>query len=87
MTKVPHTLGCHNVRLHRSGVKRSTVPAIGDLQLQFEAMALEADDGLTLTAYIAESNSPSHDGLRLLASWAATSLQTDASTADIPKPA
>jgi hypothetical protein len=38
----------------------------------FEAMALEADEGLTLTAYTAEPGTPSHDGLRLLASWAAT---------------
>jgi hypothetical protein len=37
-------------------------------------MALEADDGLTLTAYTAEPGTPSHDALRLLASWAATNL-------------
>ena len=37
----------------------------------FEAMALEADEGLTLTAYT-EPGTPSHDGLKLLASWAAT---------------
>jgi hypothetical protein len=36
-------------------------------------MALEADEGLTLTAYTAEPGTPSHDALRLLASWAATS--------------
>jgi len=35
----------------------------------FEAMALEADEGLTLTAYTAEPGAPSHDGLQLLASW------------------
>jgi hypothetical protein len=34
----------------------------------FEAMALEADGGLTLTAYTAEPGTPSHDGLTLLAS-------------------
>jgi hypothetical protein len=38
----------------------------------FEAMALEADEGLTLTAYSAQPGTPSHDGLKLLASWAAT---------------
>ena len=40
----------------------------------FEAMALEADHGLTLTAYTAEPGTPSDDALRLLASWAATNL-------------
>jgi hypothetical protein len=43
------------------------------MDLMFEAMALEADEGLTLTAYTAEPGTPSHDVLRLLASWAATS--------------
>jgi len=63
----------HDVRLHRSGLKRFRHPAVGSLDLLFEAMALEADEGLTLTAYAAEPGTPSHDGLRLLASWAATS--------------
>jgi len=64
----------HNVRLHRSGVKHFHHPVIGRIDLMFEAMALEADDGLTLTAYTAEPGTPSHDALRLLASWAATNL-------------
>ena len=63
----------HNVRLHRSGLKRFRHPAVGSLDLLFEAMTLEADEGLTLTAYAAEPGTPFHDGLRLLASWAATS--------------
>ena len=64
----------HNVRLHRSGLKHFHHPAIGRIDLMFEAMALEADEGLTLTAYTAEPGTPSHDALALLASWAATSL-------------
>ncbi len=64
----------HNVRLHRSGLKRFHHPVIGRIDLMFEALALEADDGLTLTAYAAEPGTPSHDALRLLASWAATSM-------------
>jgi transcriptional regulator with XRE-family HTH domain len=62
----------HNVRLHRSGSKRFRHPVVGELSLSFEAMELSADTGLTLTAYTAEPESPSSDGLRLLASWAAT---------------
>lgn len=65
----------HDVRLHRSGRKQFRHPAVGSLDLMFEAMALEADEGLTLTAYTAEPGSSSHDGLRLLASWAATRQQ------------
>jgi len=67
----------HDVRLHRSGRKRFRHPAVGSLDLLFEAMALEADEGLTLTAYAAGPGTPSHDGLRLLASWAATSQAED----------
>ncbi len=62
----------HDVRLHRTGRKHFRHPAVGTLDLMFEAMALEADEGLTLTAYTAEPGTPSHDGLRLLASWAVT---------------
>jgi hypothetical protein len=40
----------HNVRLHRSGLKHFHHPVIGRMDLMFEAMALEADEGLTLTA-------------------------------------
>jgi len=63
----------HDVRLHRSGLKHFRHPAVGRIDLLFEAMVLEADDGLTLTAYTAEPGTPSHDALRLLSSWAATS--------------
>ncbi|WP_353364255.1 DNA-binding protein [Mycobacterium sp.] len=57
----------HNVRLHRTGAKRFHHPAVGDLNLTFEVMELSADTGLTLTAYSAEPDTPSHDGLTLLA--------------------
>ncbi len=79
----------HNVRLHRTGLKHFRHPAVGRLDLMFEAMALEADQGLTLTAYTAEPGTPSHDGLKLLASWAAshdTSDQTEAQTSTSPAP-
>ncbi len=38
----------HNVRLHRSGVKHFRHPVVGRIDLMFEAMALEADEELTL---------------------------------------
>jgi hypothetical protein len=39
-------------------------------------MEFPADTGLTLTAYSAQPGTPSHDGLNLLASWAASIDQT-----------
>lgn len=69
----------HNVRLHRSGLKHFHHPVIGRMDLMFEAMALEADEGLTLTAYTAEPGTPSRDALALLASWAATSRHENGS--------
>lgn len=67
----------HNVRLHHTGTKHFHHPAVGDLGLAFEAMPLPTDPGLTLTAYSAEPGTASHDGLKLLASWAATLEQPD----------
>jgi hypothetical protein len=65
----------HNVRFHRSGVKRFHHPVVGDLTLSFEALDLAADDGLRISVYTAEPGTPSHDTLTLLASWAATTSQ------------
>jgi transcriptional regulator with XRE-family HTH domain len=62
----------HNVRLHRTGVKKLHHPVVGDLELTYEGMELSADPGLTMFVYTAEPSSPSDDGLKLLASWAAT---------------
>ncbi|GAA1017511.1 transcriptional regulator [Acrocarpospora pleiomorpha] len=67
----------HNVRLHHTGTKSYHHPAIGDLTLDYESIDLQADRGLNLTVYIAAPDTPSHDALRLLASWAATLAQTD----------
>lgn len=62
----------HDVRHHRSGVKTIRHPAVGDLELHFNALELTATPGLTMFAYSAEPGSSSADGLQLLASWAAT---------------
>jgi hypothetical protein len=70
------------VRFHRGGLKDIHHPVVGDLHLSFEAMELSADPGLALIVYGAEPGSPSQDGLRLLASWAAT--QGDVGTASVP---
>lgn len=67
----------HDVRLHRTGVKCFRHPAVGELTLNFEAMALSADTGLTLTAYTTDPGTPSAERLQLLANWAATEANTD----------
>ncbi|MFD3719064.1 helix-turn-helix transcriptional regulator [Streptomyces sp. NPDC058674] len=64
--------GTHNVRHHGTGTKRFHHHAVGDLTLAFEGLEMAAEPGLTLTIYTAEPGSSSEEGLRLLASWAAT---------------
>ncbi|MEU3062870.1 helix-turn-helix transcriptional regulator [Streptomyces subrutilus] len=62
----------HNVRLHHTGRKSFHHPAVGVLTLDFDAMELPAQPGLTLTAYTAAPGTPDHDALQLLAALAAT---------------
>lgn len=64
----------HDVREHRTGLKSVHHPVVGDLDLSFETMDLASHQGLQLLAFSAAPGTPSHDGLRLLASWAATHL-------------
>ncbi|WP_424852786.1 helix-turn-helix transcriptional regulator [Streptomyces sp. SAI-170] len=64
--------GAHDVRHHGTGTKRFHHPAVGELTLAYEGLEMAAEPGLTLTVYTAEPGSPSEEGLRLLASWAAT---------------
>ena len=71
----------HNVRLHRTGIKRLHHPVVGKLELTFEALELPADPGLRITTYTAEPGSPSADALQLLASRAATIDQPEANAA------
>jgi transcriptional regulator with XRE-family HTH domain len=61
-----------NVRFHRSGRKRIRHPAVGELDLNFEAMELPSEPELRLNIYTADPDSATADGLKLLATWAAT---------------
>jgi len=45
---------------------------VGVVTVDFEAMELSADAGLTITAYSPEPASPSADALALLGSWVTT---------------
>lgn len=64
--------GAHHVRHHGTGTKHFHDHAVGGLTLAFEGLDMASVPGLTLTSYIAEPGSPSEEGLRLLATWAAT---------------
>ncbi len=61
-----------NVRRHYSGTKHFHHPIVGDIHLEFEAMSISADDGLTLLVYPAIPGSRDADALRLLAAWQVT---------------
>ncbi len=63
------------MRLHRTGVKRFRHPAVGRLDLTFDAMEIPTDRSLTMTCYTAEPGTASEENLKLLASWAATVKQ------------
>lgn len=63
----------HDVRFHRTGRKRLHHPVVGDLDLSYETLTLDADDGLGMSLYTAEAGSPSQQALDVLASWTATS--------------
>jgi transcriptional regulator with XRE-family HTH domain len=61
----------HNVRLHRTAEKRFHHPVVGELTLRYERLAVTADPGLEVFAYMAEPGSRSQEAFSLLASWAA----------------
>jgi transcriptional regulator with XRE-family HTH domain len=66
----------HDVRMHNSGVKKLHHPVVGDLDLPFESLPLEAGASTNLVTYLPEPGTPSHDALVLLASWAASEART-----------
>jgi len=73
----------HDVRFHRSGVKRLRHPIVGEIELVYESFELPADPGLRMSTYTAEPGTPSEDKLKMLASWVATEApraETTAST-------
>lgn len=62
----------HDVQFHRSGQKRLRHPVVGQLDLDYESMELPSEPGLMLNVYTAAADTPTADGLKMLASWAAT---------------
>jgi transcriptional regulator with XRE-family HTH domain len=77
----------HDVRIHNTGLKKLHHPIVGDLDLPFESLPLEAGSNSSLITYLPEAGSASHDALALLASWAASNPeQPDGVQARDPHP-
>jgi transcriptional regulator with XRE-family HTH domain len=74
----------HNVRWHTTGTKHFHHRVVGDLSLAYEGLELSADPGQTLITYTAEPGSPSHEALRILASWATSIAPTPATREQHP---
>jgi hypothetical protein len=62
----------HDVRFHRTGTKRLHHPVVGQLELNYETLTLDADEGLRVALFTADAGSASQQALDLLASWTAT---------------
>ena len=63
----------HNVRHHRTGIKRIRHPSVGDLELSYQAMEFPANPDWFMFAFTAEPGSPAEGRLKLLGSLPATS--------------
>jgi hypothetical protein len=74
----------HNVRIHSTGVKLFHHPVVGDLDLPFESLPLEAGSSTALVGYTPEPDSAAQDALALLASWAASETDADQRTRTHP---
>jgi transcriptional regulator with XRE-family HTH domain len=72
----------HDLHYYRSGTQPFHHPLVGDLTLDYNALELPADPGLTIVAYSAQAGSPARHALDLLASWTATPDHPPAATAD-----
>ncbi|MEU9918782.1 helix-turn-helix transcriptional regulator [Streptomyces sp. NPDC051001] len=62
----------HHVAHHSMGTKTFRHPVAGDLTLDWETLACPTDPDQQLVILTAEPGTPSHEGLRFLACWAAT---------------
>jgi transcriptional regulator with XRE-family HTH domain len=69
--------GRHDVRLHRTAMKRLHNAVVGDLELTGDALQLPGED-LTLVVYTASAGSPAQEKLDFLIHWAGTPHSQDA---------
>ena len=76
--------GDHHVANRSRGRKELHHPVAGDLTLDWDALSCADDPEQQLVVWTAEPGTPSHDALRLLASWSATSAHSPADARDTP---
>jgi hypothetical protein len=62
---------------YRTGAQPFHHPLVGDLTLDYNVLELPAEPGQVIVAYTAPPDSPAHDALTLLASWAATDVDEE----------
>jgi transcriptional regulator with XRE-family HTH domain len=67
--------GSQDVHVFRQSTKRLNHPLVGDLELDQETMSLPDESGLSVVVYSAPPETAAEDGLKLLASWSATTGQ------------
>jgi transcriptional regulator with XRE-family HTH domain len=79
--------GDHNVIAHTRGTKRLHHPLVGDLTLDYVALAVEGDPDQTLVIYTPEPASSSAEALSILASWTGTSPTGPRTSEQTHKPA
>nr|WP_128808178.1 helix-turn-helix transcriptional regulator [Streptomyces sp. Termitarium-T10T-6] len=60
----------HHVAIRSVGTKTLHHPVVGDLTLDWDTLAATSDTEQQLVIWTAERGTPSHDALRILASWA-----------------
>ncbi|WP_340378237.1 helix-turn-helix transcriptional regulator [Streptomyces sp. SS7] len=74
----------HDVAMRGKGVKKLRHPVVGELTLDWNTLTCGTDPDQHIIVWNAEPGTASHDGLRLLASWAAdqkpTASASDATT-------
>ncbi|MFB6888576.1 helix-turn-helix domain-containing protein [Kitasatospora sp. NPDC056327] len=59
----------HHVAVRGVGTKTLRHPVVGDLTLDWDTLATTTDPDQQLVVWSAEPGTPSHDALRILASW------------------
>jgi transcriptional regulator with XRE-family HTH domain len=59
----------HDVRQHRTGIKKVQHPFVGELEVSFEGLQITNAPGLLLLAYSAQPGTTSHERMQLLANW------------------
>ncbi len=72
----------HHVAGQRIGTKTLHHPVAGDLTLYWDTLTCATDPDQQLVLWTAEPGTPTHDGLRILASWTAEHQQPANDTAD-----